>query len=101
VQAALFERAIWHYTTILETTGPGVGPIGRSGLVPRRDRRGFFRRMHDDFARYRPAGYRHPAGARGAKFRLVERNAYWTYEVLEPLNHARVALRRLARGGPR
>jgi hypothetical protein len=29
--------------------------------------------------------------------RLVERNAYWTYSLLEPLNQARVALRRLAR----
>jgi CDP-glycerol glycerophosphotransferase len=101
VQAALFERAIWHYTTILETTGAGIGPMGRGGLVPRQDRREFFARMHDDFVRYRPAAYRRPDGARGAKFDLVERNAYWTYEVLEPLNHARVALRRLARAGAR
>jgi hypothetical protein len=31
--------------------------------------------------------------ARGAKFRLVKRNAYWAHEILGPLNHARVALR--------
>jgi CDP-glycerol glycerophosphotransferase len=94
VRAAVFERAIWHYSTVLETTGPGVGRVGMAGLVPRAQRRGFFRRMHEDFLRYRPAGYRHPPGARGVKLRLVERNAYLTYSLLEPLNQLRVALRR-------
>jgi CDP-glycerol glycerophosphotransferase len=98
VRAAVFERAIWHYSTVLETTGPGVGRFGLPGLVPRRDRRRFFRRMHQDFVRYRPAGYRHPPGPRGAKLRLVERDAYVSYSLLEPLNQARVTLRRLARG---
>jgi CDP-glycerol glycerophosphotransferase len=50
--------------------------------------------MHADFLRYRPAGYAVPAGARGAKFRLIERGAYRTYVLLEPLNKARVAIRR-------
>jgi CDP-glycerol glycerophosphotransferase len=98
VRAAVFERAIWHYSTVLETTGPGLGRFGLPGLVPRRDRRRFFRRMHRDFVRYRPAGYRHPPGPRGAKLRLVERDAYVSYSLLEPLNQARVTLRRLARG---
>jgi CDP-glycerol glycerophosphotransferase len=98
VRAAVFERAIWHYSTVLETTGPGVGRFGLPGLVPRRDRRRFFRRMHQDFVRYRPVGYRHPPGPRGAKLRLVERDAYVSYSLLEPLNQARVTLRRLARG---
>jgi CDP-glycerol glycerophosphotransferase len=97
VRAAVFERAIWHYSTVLETTGPGVGRFGLPGLVPRRDRRRFFRRMHQDFVRYRPAGYRHPPGPRGAKLRLVERDAYLSYSLLEPLNQARVAVRGLAR----
>jgi glycosyltransferase involved in cell wall biosynthesis len=86
VEAALFERAIWHYTTILGKGGWGIGPVGADGLVPRRLRRRFFAMMHADFLTHRPAGYRHPAGARGAKFRLIERDAYWTYSVLEPLN---------------
>ncbi|MGH3304814.1 MAG: glycosyltransferase family 2 protein [Streptosporangiaceae bacterium] len=98
VRAAVFERAMWHYTTVLETTGPGVGRFGLPGLVPRSDRRRFFRRMHEDFVRYRPAGYRHPPGPRGAKLRLVERNAYVAYSLLEPLNQARVALRGLRHG---
>ena len=101
VRAALFERAIWHYSTVLQADGMGIGPIGRSGLVPRRDRRRFFARMHEDFVRYVPPGYRRPPGARGAKFRLVERNAYWAYELLEPPNRARVALRRIASHEPR
>jgi CDP-glycerol glycerophosphotransferase len=93
VRAAVFERAIWHYTTVLQATGPGIGP---GGLVPRPVRREFFARMHQDFVRYRPPGYRHPPGARGIKFRLVERNAYWTYSVLEPVNELRVLLARAA-----
>lgn len=94
VQAAVFERAIWHYSTVLQTGGAGLGPIGRPGLVPRRERKSFFERMHRDFVRHVPPGYRNPAGARGAKFRLIERDAYWAYEVLEPVNRARVTLRR-------
>jgi CDP-glycerol glycerophosphotransferase len=85
VQAALFERAIWHYTTVLP-------------LVPRAERRRYFRRMHEDFVRYRPAAYQRPRGARGVKFALVERNAYWTYSALEPVNQLRVLLARRARG---
>jgi CDP-glycerol glycerophosphotransferase len=93
VRTALFERAIWHYTTILGTGGNG---IGTGGLVPRRARRMFFWRMHQDYVRWRPAGYRHPPGARGVKFRLVERNAYRTYSVLEPVNQLRVLVSRVA-----
>jgi CDP-glycerol glycerophosphotransferase len=86
VQAAIFERAIWHYTTVLGSSG--------GGLVPRGQRRQFFARMHADFGAYRPAGYRHPPGARGLKFRLVERGSYSTYELLEPLNRLRLAITR-------
>jgi CDP-glycerol glycerophosphotransferase len=98
VRAALFKRAIWHYSTVLQDGGLGVGPVGASGLVPRRERRRFFARMHEDFVGYAPPGYRHPPGARGVKFRLIQRNAYWTYELLEPLNRVRVALQPRASG---
>lgn len=91
LQAAIFERAIEHYSTVLETTGPGVGRVGLPGLVPRGERRPFFQRMHEDFERYRPAGYRHPRGPRGVKLRLVELGAYRRYSALEPVNQARVA----------
>jgi len=92
VQSAVFERAISHYSAVLATTGPGIGRFGRPGLVPRSERRRFFERMHAAFVRYEPAGYRPPAGARGAKFRLIRRDAYLTYELLEPVNRLRVAI---------
>jgi CDP-glycerol glycerophosphotransferase len=80
VYAAVFERAIWHYTTLLP-------------LVPRRRRREFFRRMSADFRRWRPDGYRLPPGPRGVKFRLVARDAYWAYALLDPVNRLRVGVR--------
>ena len=90
VRAALFGRAIEHYSTVLT-----------SGLVPRRARRAFFRRMAADYRRYRPAGYRRPPGLRGMKFALIERDAYPAYLVLGPLNNARVAVTRAGRARPR
>jgi CDP-glycerol glycerophosphotransferase len=80
VYAAVFERAIWHYTTLLP-------------LVPRRRRREFFHRMSADFRRWRPAGFRFPPGPRGVKFRLAARDAYWAYMLLDPVNRLRVGLR--------
>ena len=80
VYAAVFERAIWHYTTLLP-------------LVPRRRRREFFHRMSADFRRWRPAGFRFPPGPRGVKFRLAARDAYWAYSLLDPVNRLRVGLR--------
>jgi CDP-glycerol glycerophosphotransferase len=80
VRAAIFERAIWHYTTLLP-------------LVPRRRRREFFDRMSADFRRWRPEEFQFPSGLRGVKFRLVARDAYRTYSFLGPLNRLRVALR--------
>jgi glycosyltransferase involved in cell wall biosynthesis len=86
VKAAVFGRAIEHYSSILA-----------NGLVPRRARAEFFRRMAADFRRYRPEGYRRPPGWRGLKMALVERNAYRAYAVLGPLNNARVLVRRRLR----
>jgi CDP-glycerol glycerophosphotransferase len=89
VRAALFGRAIEHYSTVLA-----------NGLVPRGARRAFFHRMAADYRRYRPAGYRHPPGLRGLKFALIERDAYRAYLVLGPLNNARVAVARAGRARP-
>jgi CDP-glycerol glycerophosphotransferase len=99
VRAAIFERAIWHYTTVFQATGSWPG---RGSLVPRAARRAFFARMHADFAARRPPGYRRPPGARGLKFALIERDAYLAYVALEPLNKLRVAVGAgLARRGGR
>jgi Glycosyl transferase family 2 len=83
VRAAVFGRAIEHYSTILA-----------NGLVPRRARREFFRRMAADYRRYRPAGYQRPPGLRGMKFALIDRGAYGAYLILGPLNNARAAMAR-------
>ena len=80
VRAAVFERAIWHYTTLLP-------------LVPPTRRREFFHRMSADFRRWRPPGFVFPPGARGVKFRLAGRDAYLSYLLLEPVNRLRVRLR--------
>src|SRR6266581_1173459 len=80
VYAAVFERAIWHYTTLLP-------------LVPRRRRREFFHRMSADFRRWRPEGFRFPPGPRGVKFRLAARDAYWAYALLDPVNRLRLEMR--------
>lgn len=80
LRAAIFERAIWHFTTLLP-------------LVPRRRRREFFHQMFIYFRRWQPAGFAFPPGPRGMKFRLVARDAYLTYFLLDPLNRLRVALR--------
>lgn len=87
VRVAVFARAIEHYTAALT-----------SGLVPRAARRDFFRRMVDDYRRHLPPGYTPPAGPRGVKTRLIARNAYVMYTLLEPLNRRRVAVARLRRG---
>jgi CDP-glycerol glycerophosphotransferase len=99
VRAAVFERAIWHYASLLEAGRGGRGGFGllpSGGLIPPAERRRFFDRMHADFLRYRPQGYRHPAGARGAKLRLIERGAYRTYCLLEPVNRIRLRARAAA-----
>src|SRR6266568_2023521 len=90
VRAAVFGRAIEHYSTVLA-----------NGLVPRHARRAFFGRMTRDFHRYRPPCYQRPPGLRGLKIALVERGAYGAYMILGPLNGARVALRRALAAVPR
>lgn len=82
-RARMFDRMIWHYTTIIEN----------ASRVPPGSRRRFFHRMSEDFRRYRPASYRYPPGARGTKFRLVERDAYGMFRALEPVNRSRLVVR--------
>jgi CDP-glycerol glycerophosphotransferase len=83
----IFERAIWHYATVLDSPR----------CVPRRARREFFHRMSGHFSRFRPPGYSYPPGLRAVKYRLVERDAYLAYLAVRPVNQARIALRELLR----
>jgi hypothetical protein len=87
IAAAVFGRAIEHYSSILA-----------SGLVPRRARREFFRRMAADFRRHRPPGYHRPPGMRGLRVLLIERGDYRLYSLLAPLNTVRVRVGRALRG---
>lgn len=87
VRAAVFGRAVEHYSSILA-----------SGLIPRAARREYFARMAADFRRYRPPGYRRPAGLRGVKAALIEHDAFWPFTILAPLNNARVTARRVLAG---
>jgi glycosyltransferase involved in cell wall biosynthesis len=91
VRQALFERAIWHYSNILDrylvprrhTAASAEARAGETGRLStqlrRRDRREFFAQMHRDFASYKPPGYRPSGGLRGIKLLLVRLNAYWVY----------------------
>lgn len=79
----IFNRAIWHYTAI----------FGARNALPKGSRREFFRRMSGQFARFRPVGYTYPRGLHGVKYRLVERDAYHAYLLVQPVNQVRIALR--------
>lgn len=89
VRRSLFERAIWHYSSIFD---------GRFGRLARgHERRSFFDRMHQDFVHYVPPGYRRPRGLRGIKLRLIERNSYVAYSLLQRAVRLQSAARSLAR----
>jgi CDP-glycerol glycerophosphotransferase len=81
VYHALFHRAIWHCSTILDTPG----------YIARADRHEFFNQMSALYAEYVPDGYRPPGGFRGVKFALIAKDSYLGYAALDPLNKVRVA----------
>jgi CDP-glycerol glycerophosphotransferase len=81
VYHALFQRSIWHCSTILDTPG----------YIGRGDRRAFLDQLSDLYAEYVPSGYRPPGGFRGVKFALIAKDSYLGYAALDPLNKARVA----------
>jgi CDP-glycerol glycerophosphotransferase len=98
---AFFQRAVWHYTTIFDAGGIGGEPFRSSRLVAPQDRRDFFLRMHQYYVDFAPPGYRRPPGLRGIKFGLIEKNYYWTYCVLGPVNKLRVTMSRRIRSARR
>ncbi|MCW2884242.1 MAG: CDP-glycerol glycerophosphotransferase [Streptosporangiaceae bacterium] len=80
----VFDRTVRHAVTVHATPG----------LLPARQRREFLRRLGGHFRAYRPAGYAYPRGLRGLQYRLVERDADRAYTLLQPLNKARISLRK-------
>ncbi len=88
VYDALFQRSIWHCSTVLDTPG----------YIARADRREFFNHLSALYAEYVPDGYRPPGGFRGVKFALIAKDSYLGYAALYPLNKVRIAARALLPG---
>lgn len=83
VYRTLFERAIYHYSTLLDTRG----------YVPRQHRREFFGQMNADFTKYAPPDYQPAAGLRGIKLKLIRDGNYGRYALLDPVNRVRNGLK--------
>lgn len=67
VRPELFRRMIWHYLMVLRNRE----------RVPRRSRRRFFQRMHEQYQRYvPPGGYPVPGGSWGLLHKAVARGNY-------------------------
>lgn len=64
----LFRKMVDHYLTILE----------RPGRLPQDARAEFFHRAAADYRARVPKGYTRPAGGRGHKYGMLERDAYTT-----------------------
>ncbi len=89
VRGLLFHRMIWHYLQVFR----------HGSRVPVGLRRRFFRRMTENYQRYRPpAGYRFPPGTEALRHRLVARGRYRLFRAVElavrVLQVVRPALRR-------
>jgi CDP-glycerol glycerophosphotransferase len=88
VYRALFTRAIWHCSTILDT----------AGNVARADRHEYFNRLSTLYQEYVPDEYTPPGGFRGVKYALIAKDRYLAYAALTPLNKSRVATQKLLAG---
>ena len=87
VRGLLFRQMIWHYLQVLR----------HATRVPPRSRRRFFRRMTENYQRYRPpAGYPAPPGVEAARHRLVAAGAYRSFWLLDGVIRAERAVRRPA-----
>jgi CDP-glycerol glycerophosphotransferase len=88
LRRALFLRMMWHLLIVLGNGHRIHGP----------SRRAFFRRIHEHYLTFLPAGgYQRPAGVEGVKHRLVARGWYRIFEVLRAANLMRARLRRAGR----
>lgn len=93
---AYFRRAIRHFTSIYEA-GTGGRDDNDAPLIARAYRREYFERMHFEYLRYRPTGYRPGHSPLDVKLRLIGAGSYRRYEILLPVNRLRVAAMRWGR----
>lgn len=93
VYRALFERAIWHCSTQLDTGGWAIGVLGADGYIARRDRREFFDCLTTYFEEFVPHDYVRPPGFRGLKFDLIRHGDYRLYSMFDLINKVKNAAR--------
>jgi CDP-glycerol glycerophosphotransferase len=88
IRGRLFRRMIWHYLQVLR----------HETRVPAASRRRFFRRMAENYQRFRPpAGFpQPPSPVQRLRYRLIERGSYPAFRALDvTLRAARSAVRGL------
>jgi CDP-glycerol glycerophosphotransferase len=83
----LFERAVWHCSTVLDARPPGGAPY-----IADADRKDFFGQLARLYRAFKVPGYRIPGGFRGAKFALIAVRWYRAYNLLDPVNRQRIEL---------
>jgi CDP-glycerol glycerophosphotransferase len=88
----LFERAIWHCSTVLDARPERSAPY-----IADADRKDFFGQLAGLYRVFKLTGYRRPGGFRGAKFALIAARRYRAYNWLDPVNRQRVELVRKVR----
>ncbi|MGP3983260.1 bifunctional glycosyltransferase/CDP-glycerol:glycerophosphate glycerophosphotransferase [Streptomyces sp. KR80] len=80
-----FTGMVRHYLRLL--AAPGLPESARAGV---------FHRASEHFTRFRPTGYRRPAGLDGIRHALLERDGFTGYRALQIANHKRRNVRELA-----
>jgi CDP-glycerol glycerophosphotransferase len=88
----LFQRAVWHCSTILDPRPAASEPYVAAG-----DRKEFFGRIADLYGTYKLRGYRRPSGFRGIRFWLIAGRHYRLHVLLRPLNTGRIRATAAAR----
>ncbi|MEV6600274.1 CDP-glycerol:glycerophosphate glycerophosphotransferase [Actinoplanes sp. NPDC051346] len=73
LRPVLFRRMMWHYFVVLSN----------AQRVRKASRKRFFDRITEDFHRYRPVGYRRPAGAMGLRHRFAARGSFFSFQAMQ------------------
>ena len=85
-----------HISSIYDA-GAGKPPGDPARYIRYSDRREFFERMHRDYLRFEPTGYRPGYSGLDQKLHMIRAGAYRRYSMLEPVHRLRVAAHRRLR----